>query len=162
MSELPAAAAPARDGPEGIGGWLILPTLGILFSPLSALMQIGTYVGIGESFPLLTPAQRVFIVGEAVGILAISFVLPIVLLVFLFKKMRAFPRFYVVWAIINVAFVFVDLIGAKLLFGHIFEAQNIEFFDGDTVKSIVQAIVLVAIWTPYMLQSRRVKNTFVN
>jgi len=161
MTEQTKVAA-ARPEPEGIGGWLILPLIGIVLSPVTGLTQVGTYLGLGESWAYLNSGQKIFLVAEAAGVLATAIVIPVVLLVLLFRKLKAFPRFYVAWAIINIAFLFVDLVGAKLLFGEVFEQQGLEFFDGDTIKSIVRALALVVIWTPYMLMSRRVTNTFVN
>jgi hypothetical protein len=34
----PPALAAGLDGPEGIGGWLILPLLGLIFTPIRVAM----------------------------------------------------------------------------------------------------------------------------
>ena len=66
-----------------------------------------------------------------------------------------------VWAGINLAIIIGDLILAKILFGAALEAAGKELIDSETTQAILRAIVLIAIWVPYMLNSRRVRNTFV-
>lgn len=161
MTDVQTPAAPARDGPEGLGGWLILPTIGLCLTPLQGLLQLADYSGLNENLQFLTPAQTAFILVEAVANFALTVVMPVVLLVMLFTKKRSFPRLYVGWAVANLVFVLLDLIAAKILFGAIYEAAEMNLLDGETAQSLFRAIVLVGIWVPYMLSSRRVRNTFV-
>ena len=161
MADAPTFGRTQREGPEGIGGWLILPTIGLVLTPLQGLMQLSEYAGLGENFQFLTSAQGAFVILEIIGNVAITLALPVFLLYLLFNKRRAFPRVYVIWAAANLLFIIVDLIAAKALFGEAFEAAGMELLDRETVQAILRAIVLVALWVPYMLNSRRVRNTFV-
>ena len=161
MADVQATAMPVRDGPEGIGGWLILPMIGIILTPVQGLMQTGKYYsGLAENYHLLTSAQRAFLGLEIVGQIAIAFVFPVVLLILLFNKRRAFPRIYVIWATANLVFILGDLLATKILFGDLFEASGTPLIDGETFQALARAMVLLAIWVPYMRLSRRVRNTF--
>jgi hypothetical protein len=161
MTDAPPYEPPPRVGPEGIGGWLILPTVGLILTPLTGLAGLGQYSDLSEAFPYLTGAQKTFVVLEIVGNLAIVVLLPVILLFRLFGRKVGFPRLYVTWAVANFAFTIADLIAARVLFGDVFEAQGVDLVDADTLKDIFRSIVLVVIWVPYMLTSLRVRNTFV-
>lgn len=150
-----------RDGPEGIGGWLILPVIGVLLTPISGMIQLATYPDVFKLFPILSATQKLFLILEVLGNLAITIILPIVLLVLLFKKKAGFPRLYIIWAAFNFGFIIADIFVAKILFGDVFEATGTPLVDEETMKSIARGVVLVVIWIPYMLSSRRVRNTFV-
>jgi hypothetical protein len=56
----------------------------------------------------------------------------------------------------------VDLFATYLVFREVIEASGEPFFDRQTMRAIMSAVILAAIWVPYMMQSRRVRNTFVN
>ena len=161
MTDVQTPAVPASDGPVGIGGWLILPTIGLCLTPLQGLIQLADYSGLSENLQFLTSPQVGFIVVEALGNFAIAVVMPVVLLVMLFSKKQAFPRIYVGWAIANLVFVLLDLVAAKILFGQIYQAAGMDLLDAETGQALFRAIILVGLWVPYMLTSRRVRNTFV-
>ncbi|UVK47310.1 DUF2569 domain-containing protein [Mesorhizobium sp. AR07] len=160
MSEIQPSAPSSRQGPEGIGGYLIVPMLGLIFMPLAGLIVFNHHIGLSEYFNLLTCAQKVFVVAEIFGYLAIAVACPIGLLFLLFGKKRAFPRLYLVWAAVNPVSVLVDLAAAKILLGDILEAQGVALFDGETAKSIQWSIEYFVIWILYMHKSQRVQNTF--
>jgi len=161
MSETQPSAPSAREGPEGIGGYLIVPMLGLVFMPLAGLIVFKHHIGLSEYFSMLTGAQKAFVVAEIFGYLAIAVACPLGLLVLLFGKKRAFPRLYTAWAAVSPVAVLVDLAAAKILLGDIFETQGVALFDGETAKSIQGSIVYSAIWIIYLQKSRRVQNTFV-
>ena len=161
MADTQPYVSPPLDGPEGIGGWLILPVIGLCLTPLRALLQLGEFSSLKDAFAFLTGGQKAFLVAEMVLNFGIILVLPIVLLVLLFNKKATFPRVYVIWAVLCLVFLVGDLIMAKVMFSEIFAAGSVELLDADTLKDILRTIVLVAVWVPYMLNSRRVRNTFV-
>jgi hypothetical protein len=155
------SSAPARDGPEGIGGWLVLPVIGLVLTPLRGLYQLSQLTGVKDSLQFLSSGQTAFLVVETLLSLVIAVGLPIALIVLLFNKKKAFPRLYVIWAVLCLAFLIVDLILAQALFKDIFAASGVELIDADTLKDILRTLVLVGVWVPYMLNARRVRNTFV-
>jgi hypothetical protein len=89
-------------------------------------------------------------------------VLPVVLLVLLFNRKRTFPRLYAFWGISMFVFIVADLMAVKALFGDLFAASGVELFDETTIQALFGGLVLAAVWVPYMLNSRRVRNTFTH
>ncbi|MER8442179.1 DUF2569 domain-containing protein [Mesorhizobium sp. M1066] len=160
MSETQPSLPSARQRPEGIGGYLIVPMLGLFFMPLAGLVAFGHHIGLSEYFSLLTGPQKAFVMAEIFGYLAIAVACPLGLLILLFGKKRAFPRLYIVWAAVCPVSILVDLAAAKILLGDIFEAQGLALFGGETARSIQGSIVYFVIWILYMQKSLRVQNTF--
>jgi hypothetical protein len=156
------AIPPGRAEPSGIGGWLILPILGLFVAPLRMLTLMRDYDGISDALPLLGTAQAAFVVVE-IGInLLLLGVAPIVLLVLLFKQLKLFPKMYIVWAIAGVVFQIVDVTAAGVLFQDVFGENGVALLDPETVREILRSLFTAVIWAPYMAASRRVRNTFVN
>jgi hypothetical protein len=156
------APIPAITGPVGIGGWLILPMLG-LFATLG--VQLLGLAKLGDVFghlDALSSLQSNMIVLEFCINLALFLVAPIALLVLFFGKDRKFPRYYIIWQIVGSAFVVLDLMLGYALFAQAYEASGTPFFDTTTIRSLLGSVVGVCIWVPYMMNSVRVKNTFVN
>jgi hypothetical protein len=156
------ATQPATTGPVGIGGWLILPLLGLVATPL---IQIFNLLGSGDTLMVaesLGGARQALIIAELIGNVLIFLILPLVCLVLLSQKKRTFPRVYVTYAVVSAIFFFLDLFLGYVMFAEVYQSGQAEFFDRDTIRGIVGAVAGLAIWTPYMLNSVRVKNTFVN
>ena len=59
----------------------------------------------------------------------------------------------------RLAFLIADLIAAKILFGQ--AMAHAEVSGDGTMQAGLRVIVVMAIWVPYILNSRRVRNTFV-
>lgn len=162
--QAPGAQSPATGAaePSGIGGWLILPTIGLVLTLLRGGPDMfATYSGVADALPLLSSGQRAFIVGEIIFNVATVVLIPVVLLVLLFLKKRAFVPLFVVWGIVGLVGMFLDLILAKMLFPSAFPTVA-DLFDEKTTIEFFRSLILAGIWVPYMLKSRRVSNTFVN
>jgi hypothetical protein len=152
------------DGPRGLGGWLVLVGLGLLLSPLfilASLIQFYVLLFTDGSWAILTtPGSEAY--HPTLGPLLISelvvncafLVAQIWLLVLFYKCSRGFPKLFIWVALLRLLFVLVDawVASSVLSEGRI---------DADTTRDIVRSAVPVVIWVPYMLVSRRVKNTFV-
>ena len=153
---------PATAGPTGIGGWLILPMLGMFATlgvQLIGLTKLGDVFG---HLDALSSLQSNMIVLEFCINLVLFLAAPIALLVLFFNKDRKFPRSYIIWQIVGSAFVVLDLMLGYALFAQAYEASGTPFFDSTTIRSLLSSVVGVCIWIPYMMNSVRVKNTFVN
>jgi len=159
MSEVQAPAQPARDGPVGIGGWLILPLIGLVLTPIKGVGFLAQHAGM--SFAHLNGAQIALVYAELIGNFVLLIVLPIMMLVLLFKKRRTFPGLFVKWAFAGLAFTLLDLIFGYAFFKDAYEASDTEFMDAATWREVARSIFAVVVWVPYMLNSRRVANTFV-
>ena len=161
MSEIQAPAVPARDGPEGIGGWLLLPLVGLVVMPLRGLrLLLGDASWPAEIIRLLSRGQKAFLIGEFGLNVVLLVVMPVVLLVLLLKYKRRFPRLYAAWGIVTLVFLIGDFFLGDAMFPGAFGKGGVEPVDETTIDEIIHAIVLVVIWVPYVLLSRRSRNTF--
>ncbi|MAG79073.1 hypothetical protein CMI40_01720 [Candidatus Pacearchaeota archaeon] len=123
----------AKEELKGIGGWLILPTIGLLLGILLySFLTILYAIDISSSFDVLL----VLLLGVSTGITFYTLRLE-------FKESKRFPRWYIFY----------------LWFG-LFVAIMISFGDVD-YTSISSSIIFAVIWTWYIKVSKRVKNTFV-
>jgi hypothetical protein len=138
------------DGPKGIGGWLILPTIGTVVSPFAmAYWSFETGRALSTS---LAPTLLTFIAIETV--FNISLVVAwIVAIVMLFKHKRIYPKLFVALLAIGLVGTAVDLVVVAAAFDVRVDANDI--------KGLVRSVVGLAIWGPYMFISKRVLNTFV-
>jgi len=136
---------------SGIGGWLLIPAIGLIFAPIKALLFF--YLGINtiQNFsPELLEDYRFWLIGliDIVGIVAV-----IIVAVLFFKKLIFAKK-----AIIGLmAAMFIAASFQALLNLSIFGEGDFEFF-----KPVLHTFVYGSIWIPYFLKSKRVENTFVN
>lgn len=163
----PAAAEPIKqDGPTGLGGWLILVVLGLILNPIRiAVFVLQTYPPIfstGAWEAVTTPGSETYhvlwgplLIFELLGNTALILACAGLLMLF-FRRSRRFPRFYIVFAIINLIFVTLDAwLGSLVIVDE-------PMFDPETAKEFSRSLVTVLVWVPYMLRSKRVRNTFVH
>jgi hypothetical protein len=158
---LHAVEAPA---PQGIGGWLVLPVIQLIWTLVGT-----TYLLLTEDWPifqdntweqLTTPGTAAYhylwapvLTFEIIARLLII-VLAIVTLVLLFRKSKKTPSFAIaLWSIGAIyalmLYFLADLIPAV--------AEQSNPYDPMRLWAIASA----AIWIPYFIFSRRVKATFV-
>ncbi len=137
--------------PKGIAGWLIIPAIGLVLGPISSLAALIMGINMIQSFaPELHGVVRLWLSGLIDVAMIIA---TIVVAVFFFKKRRI-----AVHAIVG-------LMAASIIVSTIQTFLNVSMFgevDSDTIEPIVHACVFGAVWIPYFLKSKRVKNTFVN
>ena len=150
---------------EGIGGWLLLVAVGIIFSPLRIIFQLfPLYSDIftdGYWEILTTPGTDAYhvmwapiLLVEMGTNLVLIFVWLFIIFLF-FSKKRAFPKWYIGIVVFTLLFLVFDAFAIKLVL------PNEPTFDSETVKEISRTLISCVIWIPYMLISKRVKATFV-
>lgn len=149
--------------PSGIGGWLILPCIGLLLSPLRiAKTAYDTYSPIMkmETLELLANTQlpshnpRLLPVLGAELLINIAFILfTLAIIPQFFRKHAGVPKLMVIWYSISVAAQFLDMI-------FIMYTDTKTGLDTQLTKDAIKATVIAAIWIPYFMRSVRVKNTF--
>lgn len=152
------------DGPRGIGGWLILPTIGLFVFPLRAavvlaadywpLFERGVWASLTSPggalyHPLWAP---VLLYEVCCNVVFIAFAVTLLLL--LFRRSRRFPAAFIAFALLNLCFVVSD---AAL--GWQIPAVAARGPEGFAIE-IGRSLAVAAIWVPYMLISKRVRNTF--
>jgi hypothetical protein len=148
--------------PKGIGGWLILPALGLIITPIRMVFQFThdllpvlnpetwaalTTPGTNAYHPLWAP----LISFEVIANIAM-FGFTIWLLILFFKKSKRVPKLFVAWLLLLAAVQILDqLLGNQI---PLVASQH----DPESLKDLARSIVGVAIWVPYFLKSKRVKN----
>lgn len=150
---------------EGLGGWLILVGIGIIFSPIRTIIQIlPLYTGMfsdGSWEILTTPGSEVYnplwapiLISEMAINTALILAWGYIAFLF-FSKKAIFPKYYIGILIFAFLFIIADAFSIKFLM------PNEPVFDPDTIKEAMRTAVAILIWVPYMLVSKRVKATFV-
>ena len=139
-------ASAADQKLSGIGGWLILPLIGLICTiPFSiyAVYYLGViFVHAPED---LLPVLNYEILVNLAAILS-----AIVLLVLFCTKKRILPRAIIIYYAAVCVLKVIDVAWASLL-----------DFDID-LSTLIGSFAGLAIWIPYFVYSIRVKNTFVN
>jgi hypothetical protein len=153
--------------PAGIGGWLILPAVGLVISPI--------WQGIGivrDILPALNPAVLrtlsdptsdqyspmwvpTMVFEAATSVLIFIFTLWLAYL-FFFRQSARVPRLFIVWLASQVVIRIVD----QLLVNRLPLAAEQSGSAG--ISDLGRSITNAAIWIPYFIRSTRVKNTFID
>lgn len=156
-----ASAAESSKEVKGIGGWLLLPAIGAVINPL----QTGYGFWTGLLMPMRDRWTSIFDPSLpqfnllAAAFIAYELVVNIVLIAFggwlmwnFFCKSKRTPGLYC-WYIV---FCTVALIADSAIAMRHFPAS----VDIDVRSKIARLLMVCAIWIPYFLTSKRVKNTF--
>jgi hypothetical protein len=166
-AEPEAEAKPAQsttDGPRGLGGWLMLPLLGLLITPFRMGIELVRDFGPilkpevwralttpgGDAYHPLWAPVIVFELATNVGIFGFS----LVLLILFLTRSRRLPRLMVVW--------FLTIASVLVIDAFLVDAIPAAAAGRDAVVSdLIRTALTGAVWIPYFLRSERVKNTFV-
>lgn len=153
----PNERTPNSTSYVGIGGWLILPVIGLVLGPfIYAYQTLSFFTPLDEMAGYLTN-EEVFIgfrlyyaTGAFVG--SFGFVLSLLCLVFLFSKRTAFPYLFIITLIFN-------LVSLVLIF--VLEEALPDLDKEPDLQALPRTIISTLIWASYMLRSDRIKATFV-
>jgi hypothetical protein len=145
------AGADARPEPRGIGGWLWLPILTIVANIVLAIGQIPKLIAIVESTLHNPTPGGMFLAGAA----GLSYVVTAAWLYELYLMWRRRARARRLYVAISLA---------SLALAAAFHLVWIGYFRMPAEGLLQSAAEELshAVWIPYMLASRRVRNTFVN
>ncbi|WP_376690613.1 DUF2569 domain-containing protein [Wenzhouxiangella sp. EGI_FJ10409] len=153
-------------GPEGLGGWLILVGIGIVVGPFRmAFIMLETYreLGANGTWEILTTQGSGFYYPELAALIVVEMVVNLAILAasvyvayLFFTKRRSLPAWYIGVAVFSLVFVLVDAIVVSAML------PDMPLLDSETAREMGRSLIQVCVWVPYMLVSKRVKNTFVN
>ncbi|MCX5717953.1 MAG: DUF2569 domain-containing protein [Nitrospirae bacterium] len=150
---------------EGIGGWLILVAIGLIFNPLRMLVSLGkdllpafssetwaimTTPGTEAYHPLWAPLLIFELAGNSIFI-----IFSIIAAIMFFRKKKIFPKMIIIFLLSNLVFVAADYFAAKAI--PLIANQN----DPESVRELARTLIGCLIWVPYFIKSKRVKTTFV-
>jgi hypothetical protein len=152
--EIPASSeSPPAPGavatPENIGGWLILPAIGLILGGI--LSVIGILVSLGLASDLPSRYQGIFVLNLLFDLGLTAFL--IYAAVRFFGKRRNTPATMIALMIAGI------VVNALLLAINI--GADAEPFAIECGKALAKGLVGAIIWIPYFLVSKRVKRTFV-
>ncbi len=150
---------------KGLGGWLILICLALIITPLHLMFSL-----FNDFAPILlenyweiltTPGTEAYhylwgplIISELITN-SVLIVFSLYLLFLYFTKSYRFPKLMIIFYILNLFILVGDYIFANMI-PEIANDTNLE-----TVREILSTVAATLIWIPYLLKSKRVKNTFV-
>lgn len=135
----------------GIGGWLILPALGLVLGPIFSIV-------------MLVMALPMYPQVEAAGfggLFTLEILVDAALIVFmLYAASRFFPKKADAPAVMIALYIAAPVVLAVML--AIETSEGAAFFAEESQKHLVRSIIGAMIWVPYFRVSKRVKATFVN
>ncbi|HEU4555275.1 MAG TPA: DUF3857 domain-containing protein [Chitinophaga sp.] len=152
---------PVQYNPEAwaIGGWLFLLGFGIVFSPVSILINIlGSGFFNNANWENINHAQdgqvRLLVfIGELAGNVFLCVYATLLVLLFV-KKRDTFPAACIVFYAATLTVQLLDYI--------VVGALNKNYaWSHDQASGIFRSIIAAAIWIPYLLKSERVRKTFI-
>ncbi len=149
-----------------IGGWLILIAIGLILTPIIILVDLLGENGFYDAYTWSTlwntegtaGKATVFLVALELMINIARIIFALILVILFFERRSTVPRLMVILFASTAAFIILDAIAAYAINGDVYTSED----NYETAKEIIMSIVRAAIWIPYFLISKRVKETFVN
>ncbi len=140
-----------RLGPvkRGIGGWLVLPLIGVYLTLVSSILVFFSGLIVLLNSQYVSDRLIPTIYFELFINLAL-FVLSIIALVLFHSKKIVLPKYMIILYILGFLFGFIDTLWVMSI-----------VYTPDMIFTLVSKFVAPAIWIPYFLISKRVKNTFI-
>jgi hypothetical protein len=138
--------------PHGIAGWLLLPALGTIVSPFLVGYTALQVIDALKDSASLSSSLHAFVWGEILFNVALVFGW-IIVIERLFRHKRSYPKLYVSLCIVSLVGVLLDMLVGWRLFSIAPDANDL--------RDIARGVISLMIWWPYMMISRRVRNTFV-
>lgn len=145
-----------------IGGWLVLPAIGLTLSPLIMLVQIfqedyfssafwsGVQNSGVENASLLTT-----IIGLELFYNIAFFLFTLLVIALFYTKRTSLPKLIIVFYVLGFLVPLLETIFLSAFFPDQFSAT-----DPESYKDIGKSMLGAVIWVPYFLVSTRVKKTF--
>ncbi|HUU30101.1 MAG TPA: DUF2569 family protein [archaeon] len=149
------------DGNKSIGGWLLIPAIGLIIAPILLILDIAHNLAEFSSDSFLRNVEAIY--GFSLFV-KINFFLKILVLLFLFfvailffNKKSSTPRVMVIF------FVFSFAIALSKFFLGLFIIETSfsqKLYFAVRNSNVLGAILACVIWIPYFLKSHRVAETF--
>jgi len=156
--------APAKDAANmSIGGWMILPAIGLVLSPILTLPEIISEDFFGQAnwdaFKLIYP-DTTYLLWTLVSFELVYNILitifNVLLIVLFFQRRTSLPKLISIYFLASFIFLLADSVFAAQLLVVGEELPDYSTLWSDAGRSFIAALI----WVPYFLTSERVKNTF--
>lgn len=135
--------------PYGIAGWLLIPALGLVWAPIISTAWI--YLNISlvlTTSPDLFDDPRLWL-RLALDVITVITAITVAVIFFMKKRIA-------ISAVVGLLLFVIVVNCVQALLGFSMSGS----FDYETIKPIIHTSVYGAVWIPYFLKSKRVKNTF--
>lgn len=153
-------------GVSGLGGWLVLPHIGLYGTILASCLNFyqsivsinsdAWWVLTSTNSPYYHPLWAPTFIYETIYFFAMA-VFSIFILVQFYRKKSIVPRLMIIFFSVSLMSNIIDY----LLVLQIPLAEEMDK-GSSSLKVILRSVLGCIIWIPYFLHSVRVKNTFVN
>lgn len=150
---------------SGLGGWLTLIQLGLIFSFLLALVNLFSYSipsFYPETWDTLTSEHSLSYHPLWAPTIIFEFLMNVGIIIFsayiivnFYQRKLIVPRLMIVFYIVSLLIAMFEYV----LMLQIPDWKELD--DGSLIRDISKSILTCVIWIPYFLRSVRVKNTFV-
>lgn len=150
---------------HGLGGWLLLLALGLFLTPIRLLSvdlpMLNDLLSSIDFEQFTTPGSEFYhpwwltIVRLEMFYHFAMLIASLYLIYLFFSKHYWFPRAYITVLIISIVYVLLDSWLVTLLF------VEQPLVDRAVWIDLVRLLITGCIWIPYLLMSKRVRNTFV-
>ena len=150
---------------KGLGGWLIIVGIGVVFSPLKLayfLYSMFLPIFTDGTWEALTTQGSIYYSTYWAPLLIFEFIFNFAMmlwscyLVYLFfTKHYRFPLIYILVAGFSVFFITVDAFAVTLVM------PDEPIFDSDTLKELAGSLFALVVWGTYLFKSERAKLTFI-
>ena len=141
---------------NGLKGWLILVAIIVCLGPPGIIYSTVTYVmEASAEWQIFDGSLKYFIVVTCI-INVILTIISIYLIYLFFKKMNSFKICFIIYLGLSAILTILLTIWLIILVPTIF---SLEILD---LTEIFGSIIPAFVWIPYMIYSKRVKNTFIN
>ena len=148
---------------SGLGGWLILPAIGLFIRPVIAFCFLVGHASVyaPETWHTLTdPSGAAYnslwaplLIYELFTFMTVI-VFAILLLLLMFQRRRTFPMLYIAFLLFVAINATIDHIMAQFIPAAASKTGAVD-------PTVTQNFIVCLIWIPYMLKSKRVKSTFL-
>lgn len=146
-----------------IGGWMILPLIGLLISPIRISLDLFTedffngYIWAALVNPDLGLSRDLVVLIALELVYNVLFlVFNIFVLILFFERRTSLPMMMTIYYSATLFIQVADAIAVSVLSPDLMD----EIGKNESIKGIMRAIVGAAIWIPYFNLSERVKDTF--
>lgn len=150
----------AQKSLQGIGGWLVLPIIGLLYMLYKTVMMLLQEIAqIQTVWPLATQVDSDFYVpGFATGFYLLQIGYGGLIALFLWTFIAAVKgKKQAKWLfIITMVLFIVMVLVARFIFPYIFGME----INHSNIITVINGSFYCVLWIPYFLVSQRVKNTF--
>jgi hypothetical protein len=158
--------------PMGVGGWLVLPIIGLCITALWALVDITRYLPtMWRAWDVFTdPASDAYhplwgpYIGFSTFLQFFLLLAPIFLLWLINKKKRVLPAIIVGYYVAVLFILLIDFVAVATFFSEwmadLGRADEVSTEVFRAASSVFRGIIFCGIWIPYFLLSSRVRATF--